>query len=73
MVLSIGFIAPAGIKMSKNSDIVNRDQQKGCVCLDNGIFLIEVWYDRNPEIGIPERMRKIKEFVKKASQSFDLL
>ncbi|CAI2198855.1 5978_t:CDS:2, partial [Funneliformis geosporum] len=29
---------------------------------DNGIFLLEVWYDEKPEIVIPERIRKIKEF-----------
>ena len=57
----------------KLEDIVNRDRQKRCICLDNGIFLIEVWYDEKPEIVIPERIRKIKEFVKQASKSFDLL
>ncbi|EXX60578.1 hypothetical protein RirG_178650 [Rhizophagus irregularis DAOM 197198w] len=61
-------LSRAGIKTSKNSDIVNRDR-----CLDNGIFLLEVWYDRHPEIVIPERIRSIKEFVDQASKSFDLL
>ena len=54
-------------------EIVNRDRQKRCICLDNGIFLLEVWYDQNPEIVIPERIRKIKEFVNQASKRFDFL
>ena len=40
--------------------LVNRDLLKRCICQDNGIFLIEIWYDENPEIVIPERIRKIK-------------
>jgi len=59
--------------VKKLEGIVNRDRQKRCICLDNGIFLLEVWYDQNPEVVIPERIRKIKEFVDQTSKSFDLL
>src|SRR6266498_3249557 len=57
--------------VKKLEDIVNRDRQKRCICQDNGIFFIEVWYDQNPEIVIPERIRKIKEFVNQASKSYN--
>ncbi|CAI2191164.1 11335_t:CDS:1, partial [Funneliformis geosporum] len=40
--------------VKKLKHIINHDRQKRCICLDNGIFLIEVWYDQNPEIVIPE-------------------
>ncbi|PKY60570.1 hypothetical protein RhiirA4_484422 [Rhizophagus irregularis] len=59
--------------VKKLEDIVNRDRQKRCICLDSGIFLIEIWYDQNPEIVIPERIRKIKDFVYLTSKSFDIL
>jgi len=59
--------------VKKLENIVNRDRQKICICLDNEIFFIKVWYDQNPEIVIPERIRKIKEFINQASKSFDLL
>ncbi|CAG8625154.1 8253_t:CDS:2, partial [Diversispora eburnea] len=35
--------------VKKLEDIVNRDRLKRCVCQDNGIFLLEVWYDEKPE------------------------
>src|SRR5437763_1115631 len=59
--------------VKKLEDIVNRDWQKRCICQDNGIFLLEVWYDQTPEIVIPERIRKIKESIDQTSKSFDLL
>ena len=59
--------------VKKLEDIVNRDRRKRCICQDNEIYLLEVWYDEKPVIVIPERIRKIKEFVNQASKSFDLL
>ncbi|RGB34146.1 hypothetical protein C1646_760944 [Rhizophagus diaphanus] len=56
--------------VKKLEDIVNHDRQKRCICLDSGIFLIEVWYDQNL---IPERIRKIKEFVYLVSKHFDTI
>ncbi|CAG8661206.1 5202_t:CDS:2, partial [Racocetra fulgida] len=52
--------------IKKLEDIVNRDRLKRCMCQDNGIFLLEVWYDENPEKVIPERIQKIKNFVNQA-------
>ncbi|CAH1768231.1 22594_t:CDS:1 [Entrophospora sp. SA101] len=49
--------------VKKLKDIINRDRQKRCMCQDNGIFLLEVWYDENPEIVIPKRIQKIKSFI----------
>ena len=48
----------------KNKDIVNSDSQKRCICQDNGIFLLEVWYRYNekPEIVIPKRIQKLSLF-----------
>ncbi|CAG8540880.1 2917_t:CDS:2, partial [Diversispora eburnea] len=47
-------------------DVVNRDRLKRSLCQDNGIFLLEVWYDENSEIVIPERIQKIKGFINQA-------
>ncbi|RHZ65764.1 hypothetical protein Glove_311g20 [Diversispora epigaea] len=60
------------IANSKPNDVVNRDRLKRCICQDNGIFLLEVWYDEKSEIVIPERIQKIKSFVNQASKFFDL-
>ncbi|KAF0386483.1 uvr/rep helicase [Gigaspora margarita] len=53
-------------------NIVNRDRLKRCMCQDNGIFLLEVWYDENPEIVIPKKIQKIKNLANQASKIFDL-
>ncbi|PKK73287.1 hypothetical protein RhiirC2_741077 [Rhizophagus irregularis] len=57
--------------MSKNSLIVIGKKGKKKLHLWN--FLIEVWYEEKPEIVVPNRIQKIKEFVCLASKSFDLL
>ncbi|RHZ79630.1 hypothetical protein Glove_143g43 [Diversispora epigaea] len=38
--------------VKKLKDIINHDRRR-CICQDNGIFLLEVWYDEKPEIVIP--------------------
>ncbi|RHZ84708.1 hypothetical protein Glove_78g198 [Diversispora epigaea] len=57
--------------IKKLEDIVNRDRKKRTLCHLNGIYLIEVWYDEKPEIVIPQKINKIKEFINR--ESFDLL
>jgi len=54
--------------IKKLEGIVNHDRLKRCICQDNGIFLLEVWYDENPEIVIPQRIQKIKCFINQASK-----
>ncbi|CAG8832441.1 32287_t:CDS:1, partial [Gigaspora margarita] len=58
--------------VKKLKDIVNRDRLKRCICQDNRIFLLEVWYDEKPEIVISERIQKIKDFVNQTSKFFNL-
>ncbi|RGB31316.1 hypothetical protein C1646_764252 [Rhizophagus diaphanus] len=40
--------------------------------LSIGFIILAVWYDEKPEIIIPKRIQKIKEFVYLASKSFDI-
>ncbi len=47
--------------IKKLEDIVNHDRQKRCICQDNEIFLLEVWYERS------------LEFVDQVSKRFDFL
>ncbi|RIA86135.1 hypothetical protein C1645_829756 [Glomus cerebriforme] len=54
---------------SKNAELHWR--YKG-LSIDNGIFLLEIWYDEKPEIVIPKRIQRIKEFVCLVSKSFDI-
>ncbi|RHZ59375.1 hypothetical protein Glove_364g77 [Diversispora epigaea] len=56
--------------IKKLEDVVNRDRLKRCICQDNGIFLLEIWYDEKPEMVISERIQKIKSFVNQASKLF---
>ncbi|RHZ88868.1 hypothetical protein Glove_21g42 [Diversispora epigaea] len=58
--------------VKKLEDVANRDRKKRCICQDNRIFLLEVWYDEKPEIVIPERIQKIKGFVNQVFKIFNL-
>ncbi|CAG8650663.1 1806_t:CDS:1, partial [Diversispora eburnea] len=49
--------------VKKLEDIVNRDRKKRTLCQLNGIYLLEVWYDENPEITIPKKIYKFKECI----------
>ncbi|RHZ43302.1 hypothetical protein Glove_810674g3 [Diversispora epigaea] len=57
--------------IKKLEDIVNHDWLKKCICQDNRIFLIEIWYDKKPEIVISKRIQKIKEFTNQLIKSLD--
>ncbi|GBC10282.1 hypothetical protein RclHR1_00950019 [Rhizophagus clarus] len=46
--------------VKKLEDIVNRDRRKRCICQDNEIYLLEVWYDEKPEIVIPIGYKKLR-------------
>ncbi|CAG8456801.1 10682_t:CDS:2 [Ambispora leptoticha] len=49
--------------VKKLEDIVNRDRKKRTLCQLNGIYLLEVWYDENPEVTIPKKIYKFREFI----------
>ncbi|RHZ47159.1 hypothetical protein Glove_590g29 [Diversispora epigaea] len=53
--------------VKKLEDIVNRDRRKGCICQNNGIFLLEIftYIDKSVESLMPEK----KEDVAKISLS----
>ncbi|CAG8497432.1 11956_t:CDS:2 [Ambispora leptoticha] len=35
--------------VKKLENIVNHDRKKRILCQLNGIYLLEIWYDKNPE------------------------
>ena len=43
--------------VKKLEDIVDRDQKKRTLCQFSGIHLLEVWYDEDPEITIPQKIQ----------------
>ncbi|CAG8622319.1 4181_t:CDS:2, partial [Ambispora gerdemannii] len=49
--------------VKKLEDIVNRDRKKRILCQLNGIYLLEVWYDENPEVTIPKKIYKFRELI----------
>ena len=69
---NIGFIILAGYKdVKKLKDIVDRDRKKRTLCQLNGIYLLEVWYDENPEITIPKKIYKFKECIDRKHFNLD--
>ncbi|CAG8739642.1 9812_t:CDS:2, partial [Racocetra persica] len=42
--------------VKKLEDVDDRDRKKRCLCQLNGIYLIEIWYDENPEVTIPKKI-----------------
>ncbi|CAG8800626.1 12577_t:CDS:1, partial [Dentiscutata erythropus] len=40
--------------VKKLEDIVNGDRLKRRMRQDNGVFILELWYDEKPEIDIPK-------------------
>jgi len=57
--------------VKKLEDIVNRDRKKRTLCQLNGIYLLEVWYDENPEITIPKKIYKFKECIDRKHFNLD--
>src|SRR5437016_9734581 len=57
--------------VKKLEDIVNRDRKKRTLCQLNGIYLLEVWYDENPEITIPQKIYKFKECIDRKDFNLD--
>ncbi|RIB16341.1 hypothetical protein C2G38_2190248 [Gigaspora rosea] len=49
--------------VKKLEDVVDRDRKKRCLCQLNGIYLIEIWYDENPEVTIPKKISKYRECI----------
>ncbi|PKC10225.1 hypothetical protein RhiirA5_374831 [Rhizophagus irregularis] len=64
-------LSRAGIKTSKNSDIVNRDR-----CLDNGIFLLEAsvnWTEYNKWVEAGRPYEEHDEILMNLEVEMDLL
>ncbi|CAI2168928.1 1462_t:CDS:2 [Funneliformis geosporum] len=57
--------------VKKLEDIVDRDRKKRTLCQLNGIYLLEVWYDENPEITIPQKIYKFKECIDRKDFNLD--
>jgi len=57
--------------VKKLEDIVDRDRKKSTLCQLNGIYLLEVWYDENPEITIPQKIYKFKECIDRKDFNLD--
>ena len=57
--------------VKKLEDIVDRDRKKRTLCQLNGIYLLEVWYDENPEITIPQKIYKFKECINRKDFNLD--
>ncbi|CAG8645665.1 2027_t:CDS:1 [Racocetra fulgida] len=57
--------------VKKLEDIVDRDRKKRTLCQLNGIYLLEVWYDENPEITIPKKIYKFREFIDRKTFNLD--
>ena len=49
--------------VKKLENIINCDRKKRTLCQLNGIYLLEVWYDENMKIMIPQMIYKFKEYI----------